>query len=107
MFLASLSPFVKFVHQQGKKEGRTSEITISIFESSARNEDLKMILLMVAVIFFCYLKDIWIVAIMGLLFSLASIVFSATNDGTSIEIAAVVSTWPHCVYLTVCSAPPK
>nr|XP_056713417.1 CKLF-like MARVEL transmembrane domain-containing protein 6 [Euleptes europaea] len=34
--------------------------------------------------------DFWIVTIVGLLFLLASIVFSATKDGTPVEIAAIV-----------------
>ncbi|XP_077160881.1 CKLF-like MARVEL transmembrane domain-containing protein 6 isoform X2 [Paroedura picta] len=34
--------------------------------------------------------DFWIVTIMGALFLLASIVFSATSDRTSVEIAAIV-----------------
>ncbi|XP_060104817.1 CKLF-like MARVEL transmembrane domain-containing protein 6 [Heteronotia binoei] len=34
--------------------------------------------------------DFWIVAVMGFVFLLASIIFSATNDRTSIEVAAIV-----------------
>lgn len=59
-----------------------------------------MTFLMLVVNHFC-LKDLWIVTVTAVFFLLASIVFASTNDRTSVEIAAVVSTWPDCVYFTV------